>query len=88
MCSMLVSPLMSPIIAMTLATNIRSRKLAFLGAYNFGISMVLCIIVGFLVSKFLLGCKMTNKLCLTKILSNDVIWVMEKPVNSYIDIEM
>jgi uncharacterized hydrophobic protein (TIGR00271 family) len=46
--SMLVSPLMGPIMAMSLALNLRHFKLAWLGARNFSISMLIAIIIGFI----------------------------------------
>ena len=47
--SMLISPMMGPILAMSIAANVHNPELARLGAFNFAITMLICIVAGFIV---------------------------------------
>ena len=47
--SMLISPIMGPVLAMAIAANVQKPKLFRLGVYNYILTLAVCIVVGFVV---------------------------------------
>ena len=47
--SMLISPIMGPILAMSVSFNLRKGKLFRLGMYNYLLTLLICVTIGFLV---------------------------------------
>jgi hypothetical protein len=72
--SMLTSPLMGPILSLSLATNLQKWKLASLGLYTYVASMAISILVGFVV-RYLRLCCMHRLSISVKHLSMDVLCV-------------
>ena len=59
--SMLVSPIMGPILAITFGTMIENKELVHMGLVNEVVSLLICIIVGFVIAWIFILCDAHNE---------------------------
>ena len=59
--SMLVSPIMGPILAITFGTMVENKELVHMGLINEAISLLICIFVGFVIAWIFIACDAHNE---------------------------